>query len=101
MPIHPDVAELVDALENASEDVTAGVDAVVAEGLECDIQRLNYAVADIDREIEGLTADTVALMGSHTDLHKAYQSQSWTVSMLCITVLMLSGLELARGLQWL
>ena len=99
--IHPDVKDLVDALENAGEDVTAGVDAVVTEGLEIDIQRLNYAIADIDKEIETLTADNIALMGSHADLHRAYQSQSWTVSMLCITVLALGGLELARSMAWL
>ena len=47
MSLHPDVFDLIEALNNAPDEVDEGIDHVYAEGVEVDITRLNFACADL------------------------------------------------------
>ena len=98
--VHPDIRELVDILQNASDDVQENLDNMTAEGLEIDITRLNYTVADMDTEILLLKNDVKNLMEDNIEAYRAVRTQRWTVDILCLAVLGLAALELGRSAGW-
>ena len=99
--IHPDIKELVNIMQNASNDVQENIDNLTTEGLEVDVTRLNYTVADMDTELILLKNDVKNLMEDNIEAYRAVRTQRWTVDILCVSVLGLAALELGRSAAWL
>ena len=99
--LHPDIAGLIDILQNASDDVQENLDNMTAGGLEIDITRLNYTIADMDTELILLKNDVKNLMEDNIESYRAVRTQRWTVDILCLAVLGLAALELGRSMGWL